>query len=66
LFSVNQKEVKESDIVLTLTPRIIQRAGLSVDDLKSYIIEGGVPGTVTYEAPAPVPRQPQNDRQRLQ
>ncbi len=64
LFSVNQKEIKESDIVLTLTPRIIQRAGLSVDDLKSYIIEGGVPGTVTYEAPAPVPRQPQDERQR--
>lgn len=64
LFSVNKKEVKETDIILTLTPRIIQRAGLSVDDLKSFVIEGGVPGTVTYEAPAPVPRQPQNERQR--
>jgi general secretion pathway protein D len=61
LFSVNTKEVTETDIVLTLTPRIIRRAGLSVDDLKSYIIEGGVPGMITYEAPATPPRtEPRN------
>jgi general secretion pathway protein D len=51
LFSVNKKEVQETDIVLTLTPRVIRRAGLSVEDLKSYLIEGGVAGLITYEAP---------------
>jgi general secretion pathway protein D len=56
LFSVNKKEVVESDVVLTLTPRVIRRAGLSVEDLKSYFIEGGVAGMITYEAPTTAPR----------
>ena len=56
LFSVNSKEVQETDVVLTLTPRVIRRAGLSVEDLKSYLIEGGVAGMITYEAPTTTPR----------
>jgi general secretion pathway protein D len=56
LFSVNTKEVKETDVVLTLTPRVIRRAGLSVEDLKSYVIEGGISGMITYEAPTTTPR----------
>jgi general secretion pathway protein D len=71
LFSANKKEVQEMDIVLTLTPRLIRRAGLTIEELKSFTIEGGVPGTVIYEAPTPTPprqpqSQPQRERQRQQ
>ncbi len=65
LFSANKNEVKELDIVLTLTPRLIRRAGLTIEELRSFTIEGGVPGTVIYEAPTPTPpRQPQPQQQR--
>ena len=64
IFSANKKEVQEMDIVLTLTPRLIRRAGLTIEALKSFTIEGGVPGTVIYEAPTPTPpRQPQQPQQ---
>jgi len=67
IFSANKKEVQEMDIVLTLTPRLIRRAGLTIEALKSFTIEGGVPGTVIYEAPTPTPprqQQPQQQRER--
>lgn len=60
IFSVNKEEATKTDIVLTLTPRIVRRAGLSLEDLRSYIIEGGTLSTSPlYEAPAPVPQQQQ-------
>lgn len=62
LFSSNRKDVKKTDIVLTMTPRLVRRANLSVDDLKSYVIEGGVPGTILYEAPSTTPPGQQPER----
>jgi general secretion pathway protein D len=58
IFSANKEEIDKKDIVLTLTPRIVRRAGLTLEDLRSYIIEGGTLSTSPlYEAPAPVPQQ---------
>jgi general secretion pathway protein D len=58
IFAANKTEVQESDIVLTLTPRIVRRADLTVDDLRPRPIDG-MSGSVLYESPQPLPtRQP--------
>ena len=57
LFSANRKEVEESDIVLTLTPRIIRRTDVSVDDLLPHVIDGLSGSNVLYEPPQPAPRR---------
>jgi general secretion pathway protein D len=57
IFASNRKEVQERDIVLTLTPRIVRQPELSVEDLRSFIIEGGAAGGFLYEAPVPLPRR---------
>ena len=54
MFSANKKEVEESDIVLTLTPRIIRNTDVTLDDLLPYVIDGvGAGGNLLYEAPIP-------------
>jgi general secretion pathway protein D len=58
LFAANKKEVKESDIVLMMTPRIVRRSEISIDDLLPHVIEGGNgAGGVLYEPPQPLPRR---------
>lgn len=58
VFSANTKEVEESDIVLTLTPRIIRNTDVSVEDLLPHVIDGvGSTGSVLYEPPQPAPRR---------
>ena len=61
VFSANKKEVEESDIVLTLTPRIIRRTNVSIEDLLPHVIDGGSGsgGGILYEPPQPAPgREP--------
>ena len=54
LFSANTKEVEETDIVLTVTPRIIRNTDVTVDDLLPYVIDGvGAGGNLLYEPPIP-------------
>lgn len=57
IFAGNRKEVQERDIVLTMTPRIVRRPELFIDDLRSFVIEGGTAGGFLYEAPVPLPRR---------
>ena len=54
MFSANKKEIAESDIVLTLTPRIIRNTDVTLDDLLPYVIDGvGAGGNLLYEPPIP-------------
>ena len=50
LFGMNRKEVQETDIVMTLTPRIIRVLNLDEDDLRPFRLgrdgDGGGAGTV--------------------
>ena len=65
VFSANKKEVEESDIVLTLTPRIIRNTDVTVEDLLPHVIEGiSSTGNVLYEPPQPAPRRdpPEGER----
>jgi len=65
IFSANKKEIEETDIVLTLTPRIIRRADVSVEDLLPYAIDGSVGGgSLLYEPPQPAPRREPNEGER--
>jgi general secretion pathway protein D len=56
LFARNRTEAVETDIVMTLTPRIVRRPDLSEDDFKSFEI-GTEATSVLFEAPL-VPGQP--------
>ncbi len=61
LFAANKEEARETDIVLMMTPRVVRHADLTLEDLRSYVIEGGVSGGLLYEAPRPLPsREPPN------
>ncbi|HXV60060.1 MAG TPA: secretin N-terminal domain-containing protein [Vicinamibacteria bacterium] len=57
IFSANRKEVRESDIVLTMTPRIIRRTDVTIGDLLPHIIEGLGSGGLLYEPPQPLPQR---------
>ncbi|MGH9332684.1 MAG: secretin N-terminal domain-containing protein [Vicinamibacteria bacterium] len=57
LFAANHKEVKQSDIVLMMTPRIIRRADLSIEDLLPHVIDGLGGQNILYEPPQPLPRR---------
>ena len=55
LFSHNKKETQETDIILTLTPRIVRVLNLTEEDLQPFKVgrDGGAP--VTDIAPLPMP-----------
>jgi general secretion pathway protein D len=57
IFAANRKEVKESDIVLMMTPRIIRRADVTLEDLLPHPIDGVGGSNILYEAPQPLPRR---------
>ena len=56
LFSANKKEIEETDIVLTVTPQIIRRTNVSLEDLLPHVIDG-ISGTGVLYEPQPVPRR---------
>ena len=60
LFSRNQREVAETDIVMTLTPHVVRRPQIDEDDLRSFPL-GGESSPLLFEVPAipsfvPAPR----------
>ncbi|HEX9723675.1 MAG TPA: type II and III secretion system protein, partial [Vicinamibacteria bacterium] len=63
LFAANRDEVKETDIVLMITPRVVRQVDLTLDDLRSHAVEEGAGGTVIYDLPVPVPRSPEPDEE---
>jgi general secretion pathway protein D len=59
LFAHNRKETQETDIILTLTPRIVRVLDLRAEDLQPFRVgrETGAP-LVDLPAPAPLPQRP--------
>lgn len=68
LFAHNRKEIKETDIVMTLTPHVVRRPEITVDDLRSFQL-GSETTPLLFEVPAipAVSTQPQrNDAPRIE
>jgi general secretion pathway protein D len=60
LFAYNRKETQETDIILTLTPRIVRVLNLSAEDLQPFRMgrEGGAPAGDAGPMPLPMPLPP--------
>jgi general secretion pathway protein D len=57
LFAFNRKETQETDIVLTLTPRIIRVLELTEADLRPFRVgRDGAPAVIELPAPPELPR----------
>jgi general secretion pathway protein D len=56
LFAHNRRETQETDIILTLTPRIVRVLDLSADDLRPFRVgrDSGVP-LIDIPLPTPIP-----------
>ncbi len=52
IFSRNQIEGQETDIVMTLTPRVLRRPELHERDLRSFTLGVGEASPLLYEAPS--------------
>jgi general secretion pathway protein D len=68
LFAHNRKETQETDIILTLTPRIVRVLNLSAEDLQAFKVgrDGGAPLTdipplMPLPTPLPLPKPPGSD-----
>jgi len=66
LFAYNHKETQETDIILTLTPRIVRVLNLSAADLQPFKVgrDGGAPLTdipPILPMPLPLPKPPGGD-----
>jgi general secretion pathway protein D len=68
LFAYNRKETQETDIILTLTPRIVRVLNLTAEDLQPFRVgrESGAPGgdlvpPLPIPLPAPAPKPPGGD-----
>ncbi|MEP6782139.1 MAG: secretin N-terminal domain-containing protein [Acidobacteriota bacterium] len=59
LFGYNHKETQETDIILTLTPRIVRVLNLTAEDLQPFKIgrDGGAPLTDMVAPLMPIPLQ---------
>jgi general secretion pathway protein D len=58
LFAFNRKETQETDIVLTLTPRIIRVLELTEADLRPFrVAKDGAPPLIDLPLPPELPRQ---------
>ena len=57
LFSYNHKETTETDIILTLTPRIVRVLNLTAEDLQPFRVprDSGAPGGMDIVPPLPIP-----------
>ena len=66
LFGYNRKETQETDIILTLTPRIVRVLNLTEEDLQPFRMgrDGGAPVTdipTLLPIPLPLPKPPGGD-----
>jgi general secretion pathway protein D len=59
LFAHNRRETQETDIILTLTPRIVRVLDLKAEDLEPFRVgrDSGAP-LIDIPLPAPVPAAP--------
>jgi general secretion pathway protein D len=58
LFARNQKEVQETDIVMTLTPHVVRKTDIHEEDLRSFFV-GSDTSPLLFETPAvPAPPAP--------
>jgi general secretion pathway protein D len=60
LFGYNRTETTETDIILTLTPRIVRVLNLSAEDLQPFRVprDAGTPGGMDVMPPLPIPLPP--------
>jgi hypothetical protein len=66
LFGYNRTETTETDIILTLTPRIVRVLNLTAEDLQPFRVpRDGTPGGMEMMPPLPIPlplpKPPGND-----
>jgi general secretion pathway protein D len=57
IFSRNSEDTQETDIVMTLTPHVVQRPQISIDDLRSFPL-GGESSPLLFEVPGVPPASP--------
>ncbi len=64
LFAHNKREIKETDIVMTLTPHIVRRPELTAEDLRSFQL-GSETTPLLFEVPAipSIPMTPKPEAQ---
>jgi len=55
LFAHNQRQIQETDIVVTLTPRIIRLLDLEEEDLRAFRVERDTSTGLDISAPLPAP-----------
>ncbi len=59
IFARNEREVQETDIVMTLTPHVVRRPEIREEDLRSFLV-GGESSPLLFDIPtvpvAPTPR----------
>jgi general secretion pathway protein D len=60
LFAHSRRETQETDIVMTLTPRIVRVLELTESDLRPFRVGGGESGAVPLDLPVPVIIPPAN------
>ena len=58
LFARNQRETQETDIIVTLTPRIIRILDLDEADLRPFLVERDTGAGLDLGAPLPAPAPP--------
>jgi general secretion pathway protein D len=58
LFARNQRETQETDIIVTLTPRIIRVLDLNEADLRAFRVERDTGAGLNISAPLPAPTAP--------
>jgi len=63
LFAQTQRETQETDIVLTLTPRVIRVLDLSEEDLRPFRVGDTVAGAIALPVPVPLPVAPPVERE---
>ena len=55
LFAHNQRQIQETDIIVTLTPRIIRLLDLEEEDLRAFRVERDTSTGLDISAPLPAP-----------
>jgi general secretion pathway protein D len=58
LFARNQTEAAQTDIVMTLTPHVVQRPDITEEDLRSFLIGGSDSGASQASETPPTPYVP--------
>jgi general secretion pathway protein D len=66
IFARNEKEILETDIVMTLTPHILRRPEIREEDLRSFLV-GGESSPLLFDVPgAPVSPAPRTEPPRIE